>query len=140
MGGGEISLQPPQVEVGVERGRKEGQVHIGRHHLQPAGRSGGLAREQASAGQHRMDQGDAAGDIRRDPIARDGVVAVRGLMGEAAGNVGVGLAGRADDPIEAAMLDDDARRGQPPRRKRFEVVLKRVAPAIGDEQIEIPLN
>ena len=54
-GGGQIALQPPGVEVGVQRGDQQRHVDVGGDHLRRLHGVGGLAQEGRAPRHHRVD-------------------------------------------------------------------------------------
>ena len=82
--GGQVAFQPARVEIGVQRGRQQGHVDVGGHHLHRLGGAGGHAGEGRGAGQDGGDHRGVALQLHRHPVAGDRIAAVQGLMGETA--------------------------------------------------------
>ena len=128
----EIALQPAQAEVAVERGDQKNEVDVGRHHLRAAAWSGSPADEHAGTRQQVMD-----GRRRllrtygaRDPISSDRMVADQGFMEKLPRELGRNLALRSGEPVEPALLNNDAAGQQAARRMVGELALERLAPAV----------
>ena len=140
MRGGEIALQPAQVEVGVERGDQKGDVHVGRNHLGAALWAASLADEGGPAGQDGVDEGSgfAGARFEGDPVTGDRPACFRGSPEQGAGGASVDLALRRGEPIAAALLDDDPAGLKPLGRMGCEVALERFAPAVGGQQWSCP--
>ncbi len=66
----------------------------------------------------------------RHPVTGDGMFHVARRVGKAAGKAGVQFAEGCDQPVEAALLNDDAARDETRRGMRQECILERFAPAI----------
>ena len=139
-GGGQVALQPPGVEVGVQRGDQQRHVDVGGHHLLVRDRVGGLADEGGAPRQHGVDGRGAFVGPRgqRHPVADDREGARSRLVGEPAGDLGGELAEVGDDVVDSALLHEDAAGNEPTLGVGGEVMLELIAPAIGSDQRRSP--
>jgi hypothetical protein len=109
----QITFEPPETEVGIERHDDEDDVDIGGHHLFIGDVPGGLTGKAAAPRQDRDDRaawfaGTAAHD---DPVTDSGQFAAEvGLMLEAPGQHRLELAVLHVNAIDMIELDEDTRR------------------------------
>ena len=111
-GGREVALEPPHVEVLVQRHEQEDGVDVRREHLLLRGGQRDLARERRPARQDGVDRRRSLVGSGGDghPVADGGQVAGPGrLVREPAGHVGAQLAELGEEDVRAAMLRGDAR-------------------------------
>ncbi len=135
-GGGQITFEPPEIEVSVHRGDEKGHVDIRRHHLHGLHRVGRLAEERGPARQDGVDGGRAFNRARRngDPVADDRMAAFLGFVDKTSRELRTQFAVVGHEGIEAALLDDDASRHVALRRIGRECLTVAVRPAIKADQ------
>ena len=133
-----LALEPADIEVGVEGCGEKGDIDVGGDHLLAAGRAGRPAGEGRAAGENVVEDGAriTGRAAHRRPIADGGKAAGLGRAVKAARELGVHLAGLADETPQAAVLSENTAAG---RREAgcgvvAELTLERFAPAIEIDQ------
>ena len=109
------ALDPPQIEIAVERIDDEDRVDVRRNDLIVGDRPRRLADESSPAGQHRLDQGRsvAGRQPQRDEIAHGRQVrSHRRLVVEATRYLRAVLRRSGGDLVSSPVLDQDTSGGQ----------------------------